>query len=55
MRRPNVIALYATVALARPRNGVAAELPESVSLTMVDVREIGREHSLALAAPPSRR
>ena len=43
-RQAQVAVCFTRVALARPRNGVDADLPKSVSLTLVDVREI---------APPS--
>lgn len=39
-RQAKVAVRYTTVALARPRNGAAAGLPASVSLTLVDVREV---------------
>jgi hypothetical protein len=39
-RQSQVAVRFMTVSLARPRNGPAAGLPKSVSLTLVDVREI---------------
>jgi hypothetical protein len=39
-RQTQLAVRFTRVALARPRNGVKAGLPESVSLTLVDVREI---------------
>lgn len=39
-RQARMAVRYTTVALARPRNGVAAGLPERVSVTLVDVREV---------------
>ena len=39
-RQTQVEVRFTRVVLARPRNGVNAGLPESVSLTLVDVREI---------------
>ena len=39
-RQAQVAIRFTTVALARPRHGVTAGLPQSVNLTLVDVREI---------------
>jgi hypothetical protein len=39
-RQTQVAVRFTQVALARPRNGVKADLPASVNLTLVDVREI---------------
>ena len=39
-RQAQVAIRFTTVALARPRNGPVAGLPKSVSLTLVDVREV---------------
>jgi hypothetical protein len=39
-RQAQVAIRFTQVTLARPRNGVTAGLPESVTLTLVDVREI---------------
>jgi hypothetical protein len=39
-RETQVEIRFMSVALARPRNGVAAGLPQTVSLTLVDVREL---------------
>ena len=39
-RVAQVVIRFAGVELARPRHGVAADLPKSVNLTLVDVREV---------------
>lgn len=38
-RQAQVVVRFATVCLARPRNGLREGLPESLTLTLVDVRE----------------
>ena len=41
-RESELILRYSTIELCKPRNGAAADLPKTVSLTVVDVREASK-------------